>query len=288
MIGLDPLLEIIETALYTAYLQGTIPSSVILIGPSGGGKSKTIMQYKQTVGCHLTNDITSSGLLESLADDKDNKLHFFIVPDFNVVLSHKAATLQLTIANLLSVTSEGTVRIDDGRVKKETKHDPVGILTAMTRELYEHVARKWQVLGFQRRFLPLYFEYGLETRLKIQNSISQGATTLLQLAPRNINPPASIQNVDCNSSASKIQLLSDELATNIGYIPVRGKQAGTGGFKAKTAFIGKQLEFSPHLALRSFARAHALRDRRTEVNEKDLDFLVKMLSFTRFDRPGVL
>jgi hypothetical protein len=288
LIGLEPLLEIVETALFTAHLHDTIPMSCILIGPSGGGKSKAIMQYKESNGCHLTNDITSSGLLELLSGDHEQKINFLIVPDFNVVLSHKTSTLQLTIANLLPVTSEGTVRCDDGRLKKETKHNPVGILTAMTRDLYEHVARKWQVLGFQRRFLPLYFEYGIETRLKIQDSIAQGATTLLQLLPRSLTPPLKKVDVNVADMSQRIQAISNELAENIGYVPVRGLTEKRGKFKSKTAFVGKQLEFSPHLALRSFARAHALKNKRNHVTSEDFDFLVRLMRYTRYDRPGVL
>src|SRR5216684_1802124 len=112
LIGLDPLLEIVETAIYSAHLADTIPISAILIGPSGAGKSKAIIQYKGTNGCHLTNDVTSMGLQDILGADHENKVRFLVVPDFNVVLSHRASTLQLTVANLLSVLSEGTMRID--------------------------------------------------------------------------------------------------------------------------------------------------------------------------------
>lgn len=287
LIGLDPLLEIAETAIYSSYLAGTIPISVILIGPSGAGKSKAIMQYKGTNGCHLTNDITSMGLQDILEGDKENKIRFLVVPDFNVVLSHRASTLQLTVANLLSVTSEGTVRIDDGREKKELKHAPIGILTAMTRDLYARIANKWAILGFSRRFMPVYYDYTLETRQKIQDSIVNGGTTLLQLIPRVMHTPKTITaDATIGSYADRIRSISDELATNIGYVPSYSKRnvASTG----KSAFIGKQLEFTPHLALRTMARAHALRDSRKDVTEVDIKFLLDMIAFTRFDRPGML
>lgn len=284
LIGLEPLLEIVETAIISSHLAATIPTSLILIGPSGAGKSKAIMQYKGTNGCHLTNDVTSMGLQDIFSNDPENKIRFLVVPDFNVVLSHRASTLQLTVANLLSATSEGTVRIDDGRDKKELSHNPIGILTAMTRDLYTHVAAKWAVLGFSRRFIPIYYEYTLETRQKIQESIVSGGTTLMQLLPKNLKVPNKPQATEVGALASKIQAISDELATNIGYVPVRTRKSS----KVKAAFIGKQLEFTPHLALRTLARAHALRDNRKVVNEDDLKFLMSVINFTRFDRPGAL
>lgn len=287
LIGLDPLLEIAETAIYSSYLAGTIPISIILIGPSGAGKSKAIMQYKGTNGCHLTNDITSMGLQELLGRDTENKVRFLVIPDFNVVLSHRASTLQLTVANLLSVTSEGTVRIDDGREKKEVQHAPIGILTAMTRDLYMRIANKWAVMGFSRRFLPIYYDYTLETRQLIQNSIMQGGTTLLQLMPRVMKTPKAItSNTSIGNFADMIRLVSDELSVNIGYVPALAKRNVPA--KNKSTFLGKQLEFTPHLALRTMARAHALKDNREEVTEKDIKFLMELIAFTRYDRPGQL
>ena len=285
LIGLDSLLEIAETAIYSSYLADTIPISVILIGPSGAGKSKAIMQYKGTNGCHLTNDITSMGLQDILGGDHENKIRFLVVPDFNVVLSHRASTLQLTVANLLSVTSEGTVRIDDGREKKELKHSPIGILTAMTRDLYARIANKWAILGFSRRFMPIYYDYTLETRQKIQDSIMHGGTTLLQLIPRTMETPKKLTATLIGSYGERIKSISDELATNIGYVPSFSKKNVASG---KSSFIGKQLEFTPHLALRTMARAHALRDGRKEVAEADMKFLLNLISFTRYDRPGML
>lgn len=288
LIGLDALLEIAETAIYSSYLADTIPISVILIGPSGAGKSKAIMQYKGTNGCHLTNDITSMGLQDILGGDHENKIRFLVVPDFNVVLSHRASTLQLTVANLLSVTSEGTVRIDDGREKKELKHAPIGILTAMTRDLYSRIAGKWAILGFSRRFMPIYYDYTLETRQKIQDSIVNGGTTLLQLMPRTMHTPKMLSGTDIGDYGDRIKAVSDELATNIGYVPSFSKSKGASAAGKGALFIGKQLEFTPHLALRTLARAHALRDGRKEVSDADMKFLLNMIGFTRFDRPGLL
>jgi hypothetical protein len=297
LIGFELITEIIETALYSAYLKGTIPLSAIVIGPSGGGKSKSIMQYGGTNGCHLTNDITSSGLQEILERDHEGKIRTLIIPDFNVVLSHRASTLQLTIANLLSVTSEGTVRIDDGREKKETKHLPVGIITAMTRELYMHVARKWAILGFNRRFIPIFFEYSVRTRQQIQDSIASDTVSLLQLLPREIHRPAYADVSIPKDFSQRIQGLSDDLSNNIGWIPNLQRRSHkakeptkdydeTKPRADKAVFVGKALEFTPHLALRSMARAHALKEGRQHVEQPDINFLMALIEFTRYDQPG--
>lgn len=282
LIGMQPLEEIIETAIFTAYLKHAIPLSLMLIGPSGAAKSKVVMQYQSHVGCHVTTDVTSSGLQELLQKDPQEKIRFIVIPDFNIVLSHRHSTLQLTIGNLLSMTSEGSIRIDDGRQIKETKHCAIGIISAMTPQMYSLMGKKWVALGFSRRFLPVNYDYSLSTREKIQRSIAAGLTTMLQLAEKRIVPPAVTDVHISDEHSIRLMNFSHELATNIGWIAVPNRKDIS---KPKAINTGKQIEFSPHIVLRTLARAHALRGKRNEVTEDDIIFCMKVIGFTRFDQP---
>jgi hypothetical protein len=301
LVGVEPLIEIVETSLCSAHLKDAIPISLMLIGPSGAGKSKLLNQYKLFPGCHLTTDVTSIGLQELLARDVDGKIRFLLIPDFNLVLSHRASTLSLTIANLLSATSEGIVRIDDGREKKETKHSPIGIISAMTRDLYIAVAKKWHVLGFTRRCLPIFYDYGIKTRKLIQESIANGKVTFRQLEERELKVKGAKFPISIGNFAGELERLSNELAEHNGWLPTMRNKKGrrhnanesnhaeeASGQKSHAYYIGKQLEFSPHLALRSMAAAHAIREQRENVTASDIDFVERLLSFTRYDRPGEL
>jgi hypothetical protein len=285
LIGMDLIQEIVETSICSAYLHRVVPISLILIGPSGAGKSKLIMQYQSSLGCHITTDVTSIGLQELLAKDHQQKIKFIIIPDFNLVLSHRHSTLQLTIANLLSITSDGTIRIDDGRQNKETKHDPVGIISAITRGMYATVGRKWVNLGFSRRFLPINYDYSLITRDKVQQSIASGITTMMQLAERKISPPQTTEVAISHSLSERLLAYSHELAGNIGWVAVPNRKDST---KPKAVNTGKQIEFSPHIILRTIARAHALKSGANEVTEEDVIFCIKLIQFTRFDQPVML
>src|SRR4029077_18522366 len=133
LVGMETLQEIIETVLFTPAIFDCVPISIILVGPPGTGKSKIILQFSAP-SLMKTNDVTSAGLADIVGDDKDNNVRHVIVPDFNIVVSHKSSTSNLTIASLLTLMSEGILRIDDGRRKKELVHSPLGIITAMTRE----------------------------------------------------------------------------------------------------------------------------------------------------------
>lgn len=292
MISTEQLSEILETAIFSACIEGALPVSMMLVGPSGVGKSKLVMQYQNSIGCHVTTDVTSMGLQEIMAKDTKESIRFIVIPDFNIVLSHRRSTLQLTIGNLLSMTSEGMIRIDDGRAVKETKHRPIGIISAMTREMYAGIGKTWTALGFNRRFIPINYDYSLLTREKIQISIANGLTTLLQLMEKKIDI-SKVEFVSISEvHSSRLEKFSQELAHNIGWMPLRQKYShgrnGDEQFRPRAIFTGKQLEFTPHLVLRTLARAHALRDGRKEVTEDDVTFCMKVIAFTRFDQPVML
>jgi len=223
------------------------------------------------------------GLQQLLVADKERKMRFIIIPDFNIVLSHRQSTLHLTIGNLLSAMSEGTIRIDDGRQIKETPHDPIAIISAMTREIYSGFGKKWAALGFSRRFLPINYDYSLMTRLKIQKAIAEGKIGGMPLQPKKINaPPDSEVNIS-QEQADILMVFSNELAVNIGWVPLRGKYQNN-EYKPRALFTGKQMEFSPHVILRTLARAHALRDGRTTVDDGDMNFVTRLIQFTRYDQ----
>src|SRR5271157_1097144 len=222
---MEPLEEILETAIFSGYLTNAIPLSLMLVGPSGTAKSKVIMQYQSGLGCHITTDITSSGMQELLAKDSKEIIKFIIIPDFNIVLSHRHSTLQLTVANLLSMTSEGSIRIDDGRAVKEVKHSPVGIISAMTPAMYSVIGKKWVALGFSRRFLPINYDYSLKTREKIQHSIAAGLTTMLQLAEKKLHAPDHRVDIHISDDQStRIMNFSHDLASAIGWVPVPNRK----------------------------------------------------------------
>jgi hypothetical protein len=287
MFGLDTLQEIVETVIFTAPIAETIPISIMLIGPPGTGKSKAIMQF-DCVSLHPTNDITSAGLSEILTGDIQGIIRHIVIPDFNIVVSHKASTANLTVANLLSVMSEGTMRVDDGRRVKEMKHAPIGIISAMTRDVFEMNAKKFNQLGIARRFVPLFFNYSLPTREHIQQQIASGEVTLQQLIRRDIKVtarerwPLLVSIPPAESQA--IKELSKEMASNLSYQP-RWEKGEGGSWVIKPYRGHNPVEFTPHMILRTMAQGHALRDRRIAVHPEDINFLMQFIMYTNYSAP---
>lgn len=292
LIGMEPLQEILETAFFTAALPDCVPISVILVGPPGTGKSKVILQYDGP-NLHKTNDVTSAGLSELVQDDKEGKVRHIIIPDFNIVVSHKSSTSNLTVASLLTLMSEGVLRIDDGRRTKEMIHAPVGITTAMTREIYEEHAARFRKLGIGRRFTPVFFGYSISTREKVQTSIKNGTTTLKQLQSRPVCLPPQNKwpiKIEVSSAHSdRMGNLSRDMSEALAFQPQWEKsfngQGSNESWKIVPVRGATPIEFTPHMVLRAMACAHALRAGRRAVKDADIEFLIKFVTFTNYALP---
>lgn len=274
----EPLEEIIDTIFYTAWIPHENPLSVIIIGPSGCGKTMIVCRVKSVAFCR-TDSISSQGLYDiAKADEANQHIKFLLIPDFNPTLSRKSSTVDATLANLLSFTSDGVVRIDDGRRDKQCRHNPVGMITASTPEIYRKHAKKWYNLGLRRRILPLFFSYSfgtldaLQTKVK-ENNIHTSLPAAIEFYEgiekvtfRCPSIPASIEN--------DIQRMSIQLAAYL------GKDAYFNETTKKIEWSIKEfLPLTPQLILRNLARANALKHKREEVTGEDYAFLLRFIDF---------
>lgn len=286
LIGMETILEIIETAIATALVKSAIPSSVILVGPSGAGKSQALILYSSVAipTIRHSDDLTSRGIDDAIVQDKENLISHFLCPDFNVVLSHKDSVVNLTSAKLMTLMSDGVCRVDDGRQVKEVVHRQTGILTAMTNKVYTRVSKKWDMLGFKRRFVPIFFDYSAQTKTEVQDSIRNGRSKTTVVIKRNPFARRKLEPVEVKikpKEAFVIETLSSLLAQNLSYHPAREAKTGKIIAVAGDPF----LEFSPHHVLRTMASGHAILRGRRVVTGKDIEFLAKMIDFCKYGSP---
>lgn len=280
------ILEILETAIATAFVKNCIPACVILIGPSGAGKSQALLLYgKQGLipTIHCTDDLTSRGIEDIVSSDPANNISHLLCPDFNVPLSHRDSVVALTSAKLMTLMSDGSVRIDDGREKKEIQHRPTGILTAMTNRVYTKVSKKWDMLGFKRRFIPVFFDYTTATILEIQTAIRNGSKKAVFEIKK--NPIAHIKAKDqvkiLSRESRDIETLSSMMANGLSYHPAREPKTG----KLISIPGEEMLPFTPHHALRTMASGHAMLRNRRIVSQADVDFCKTMIDFCKYGHP---
>jgi energy-coupling factor transporter ATP-binding protein EcfA2 len=285
LIGTAPLEQLIETAIFTGHLYDTVPISLMLIGPSGAGKSKLLLKFEGAM-LHRSDDVTSSGLQDIMqADEKEQTITHIVLPDFNAPLSHKPATSTLLVANLLTMMSDGTARIDDGREMKTLVHNPIGILTAVTPEMYSKNEYKWKVLGFKRRFLPIFYDYTPATIMRAQSDICKGKITSQPLTKKLISFKDGKKVIKLNKrEAEQLKEMSVYLAE---CLAIHGIKKRDEEKKIKHEIVpGKVLlPYSPHLLLQAMARGNALKHGRSSVIKKDITFCGELLSFCRYGEP---
>lgn len=284
LIGMEFILEVLETAIATAYVKGEIPSSVILVGPSGAGKSKALLIYNDVriPTVHMTDDLTSAGIDSIVTSDPESKKAHILCPDFNVPLTHRDSVANLMAAKLMTLMSDGVCRIDDGRNQKEVKHRQVGILTAMTSPVYVSRSKKWDMLGFKRRFIPIFFEYSAKTEAEVQSAIRRGKSTAITIRKNPLPKNITSRPVKINSrEGHALENFSVKLSSNLSYHPAREKKTG----KLISIPGGNFLPYSPHNLLRTMASGHAILKNRNAVNQSDVDFVAEMIDFCKYGHP---
>jgi energy-coupling factor transporter ATP-binding protein EcfA2 len=294
LIGLQPIMEICITTILTGQLSDGIPLSILLVGPSGAGKSKTVLRLQGEM-IHRADDLTSQGLWQILSADRENKITHIILGDFNLPLSHKTSVAGLTVASMLTIMSDGSMRLDDGRSEKVIDHKPVGFITAVTDDMYLDSHNRWRKLGILRRFLAIHYSYTTGTKETAQAAIASGKITLQQPSPvKVLKSPQRVHIPISTEHSSTISSLSLRLSTNLGQrvtwtrrSPAELAANPTGQCK-RLVPTAPLLEFSPHLFLRAMAQAHALYRHKPKVESEDVEFLKQLIDFTNPGQPKLL
>jgi len=281
LINAEPLERILDTILASRFEQA--PISGLLIAPADSGKSRLLLRHRPA-DVRILNDFTYASLL-SLLTERDRP-KYIIVPDFNSVVSHRPAVATLTAAVLLGVLAEGLTEIPGLEGKPKLKVEElrergitVGLLTAVTPEMFMAKRGKWRATGFLRRILPIYYSYKASTVQLINDSIRKGIDTVsykaeadkkkLHSKPIRIPPPI----------AQKIETL----ATTV----IQRQMLWTHRDRSGTQVLiqATQLPFSVHKIFRTYSRAACRLRGGLVVSKQDLDALHSLARFTRYDRP---
>lgn len=278
---LDELREVIETFLYTARIEKEVPLSLILVGPSGAAKSQLLKSYQEEQ-IHATDSISSMGMYSIITNDTKNLKKFILIPDINPSLSRRSSTAQATISNLLSLTADGTVRVDDGRQEKQCQHDPMGLITACTPEIYDKHARQWFALGLRRRIIPVFYKYRFETQNELQTMVREDKihSTPPDRIPLQLNTKQ-VKPFIPKEFGIEIEKCSLIFSKNLGKLSFLDKSI-------RKWQVKDIVPVSPHVALRALAMAHSLRRKSAKVAIEDMKFLERFLQFTDPENPNCI
>lgn len=278
---LGMLQQMLKTVVYTASVKDAIPVSVILVAPSGTAKSKLLKSFLGD-GLHQTDSFSSQGLFELVAQDPTNKLRWIVTADMNPTLSRRQSTVEATVANLLTLLMDGTCRVDDGRSVKQMKHNPIGLISACTPDIFAKQTKKWFALGLRRRIIPLFYEYSNETIRELlskvrEDKISGADFPTVRFSISHKHNPAMSHNI-----ALQIEALGINMSTNMGLTRATDSEG-------KVRWFAKQIiPISPVVVLRTIAKANAIKMDRGQVSNEDVEFTARFVDFTNQSKPMVL
>lgn len=206
--------------------------------------------------------------------DSKNEKRVLVIPDLNPTLSRKPATSNAAIANLLTLTNDGTVRIDDGREKKECSHLPMALITACTPEIYKKHAKHWFALGLRRRIIPIFYDYSIETLNNLQRLMRENKIQTAMLPSVSLMKKSAVKPPDVNGSfAMDLQALSAQFAVNLGKIAYVDETITKWEVK-------KIIPISPHGTIRNLCRAHAMWRGSRAIGKDDIRFVSNFIDFS--------
>jgi hypothetical protein len=273
-VDLEILFELIETVLFTSSVRDLVPISILLVADSGTAKSKIIKAF-QGDNLHKTDSVSSQGLSELVQQDPKNEKSYILLPDLNPTLSRQPKTVNALVANLLTLLMDGTCRVDDGRQQKTMHHRPMGLISAVTPDIYHGQRKKWFSLGLTRRIIPLFYEYSPQTLRKVLDSVAEDKTTSSDFPLRSIELGRKCSPRIGAAHAKVIESFGVALSANLGLERTKSKE-GAPSYRVK-----KIVPISPTIVLRTVAQASAIRNGRYEqVTEEDLTFLARFLEFS--------
>lgn len=277
MIGVKALEEILRLIQFSTCIQGARPLNVIIIGPSGGGKSLLLVTNTAEKSSVLM-DFTSESLLQYC--DK-NKPSYIVCPDLNIVVSHRPTVAGLTVAALLSITGEGVSKIPgiDGKIKFSLPEGFVcGIMTACTYDMYISKRGKWRQIGLLRRLLPVYFSYLPGTAASINHEISRGMVPNYKSSNGLKIPDRQIAVKISDEIAAKLNSLADITMPQLSW-------SYTTKVGERRTAQAVEYSFDMHLMFRTYAKCSAIERGETRVEEQDYARTMMLANFVRLDRP---
>lgn len=211
MLKVEPILDIIETTLWSGKLANEKPLSIMLIASVGDGKSEMLRKaYKapkittewialldkngepivgkdnkpkmvreqevEHIGSVLYTTDTTPFVLHHRYGNllTSGQIKHIVIPDFLSILTKSRDTMPDTIRFYNCLIEEGIIRIES-RFSDFIVEKPVqiGLITAVSKQDYDtrSQAQGWGALGFVSRILPVSYSYSLASKKTILTSV---------------------------------------------------------------------------------------------------------------------
>lgn len=263
MVNTEAIEKIVKVALFSAYVDGEKPLSLLLIAKPESGKSELLKKFKGNKGVVFLTDCTAYGIIKEFLPLLDTgRLNHIILPDLIPPLSRQKSTVNSFIAFMNSLIEEGVIEIQTYAIPGlKTRHENIncGLITSITPDELKDKRHRWTRMGFLSRLLPVTYRYSNSTVYKILDSI-------VKREYYNEKP------IILNFPPTKVRInLPENLAQRmLPYAIYFGEAQGLYGFRME-----KQLQ--------TLLQAHALMNGRERVTEEDVEAVEELLHYVNMN-----
>lgn len=272
MIGLNNIIELLKLVVFSGYVKGENPVSVLITAEPEAGKTEMVMKFSRNKGILTLTDCTAYGIMSEYEKDiTSGTIKHLLIPDLVKPMSRQRDTVNSLIAFFNSLIEEGVYRINTYAEKiVASSHDrdgniiPVkcGLIATLARNILSDGRHHWTDMGFMSRMLPISYSYHAKTRMSIHNSIA---------AQEYHNNQAIVLDLPAeNQVVSLPKLEGDKLiavTSTVNSLDDGRKNA----FKTYGFRLQKQLQ--------CLAMSNAIMEGRETVNSNDIDKVASLSNF---------
>jgi len=252
--GLLPAAMSIELALYSAYAEPYDPLSLLIIAPVGSGKTELLKAYAVNRGVTLYNDFTSYGLTSLFSQIQAGLIRHIMVADLVRLTARGNPVWHQILLSLNALIEEGITHIDTFHIRF---HSPTpvkaGVIAALTTDEWKARRKQWIRFGFLSRAVPISYHLAPEDISRGEEDIYKAEATFKPITLAFPEKPLAVK------------------------VPGKHKEALKRLGRIIAAVNSDETRFRSHRHVLAMAKASALREKRSEVNDEDVK-LLKALS----------
>jgi len=248
LVGVEDLQKIVKLVVVSGFLKNHRPLSLLVVSKVGNGKTEIISSFSSKNTVFLT-DLSSTGVYNLL---KNTKITHLIIADFTKVTMKAKQTSQNLMTTLNSAMEEGLFRQELKEVSEDLKGRKIGFITSTTKASFGQNQKLMESFGLTSRMLIVSYDYGDKTFNEIMNSIYESEYLHKQYIPM------------CLKSQNGKSIIKTDVTIKSNLARQLNKYNNA---------------FRTQKQLQTLACCNALLDNRKEVNQSDIDEVLKLNKF---------
>jgi len=185
LVRLDALETIVRAVLFSAYVRGEKPLSLLIVAKPESAKTAILKKYRENKGVVYLTDCTAYGLTHNILPKVvSGEVKHIMIADLITPLSKSTKTRQAFVAFLNNLIEEGVAKITTYATVWE-KEVNCGLIAAITDEALKDGRRDWAKMGFLSRMLLFTYSYPISLVTRIFESLIGDKSTVIEPVPLN-------------------------------------------------------------------------------------------------------